>query len=75
MSLPDSAVAAPRGYTHCMPSVLSSGVRVNYQVLGAGEPLLLIHGYSASARTNWEAPGWFGTQGTRKTLPAWTPGP
>lgn len=42
-----------------MPSVISSGVRINYEVLGAGEPLLLIHGYSASARTNWQAPGWF----------------
>jgi pimeloyl-ACP methyl ester carboxylesterase len=42
-----------------MPSVLSSGVRVNYRVLGEGEPLVLIHGYSASGRTNWEAPGWF----------------
>ena len=41
-----------------MPSVLSGGVRINYRVLGEGEPLVLIHGYSASVRTNWEAPGW-----------------
>ncbi|SPF37658.1 Hydrolase [Candidatus Sulfopaludibacter sp. SbA4] len=35
----------------------SGGVRIHYTVEGSGEPVLLIHGYSVSAATNWGAPG------------------
>jgi pimeloyl-ACP methyl ester carboxylesterase len=35
----------------------SGGVRIHYTVEGSGEPVLLIHGYSVSAATNWAAPG------------------
>ncbi len=31
----------------------SNGVRIRYVEQGAGEPLLLIHGYTASVETNW----------------------
>jgi pimeloyl-ACP methyl ester carboxylesterase len=42
-----------------MPDVESAGLRIHYEVRGAGEPLVLIHGYTASGKTNWEMSGWF----------------
>lgn len=42
-----------------MPRVTSDGVRIQYRVLGAGDALVLIHGFTASAATNFESPGWF----------------
>ncbi len=41
-----------------MPFTDSSGVRVYYEVTGEGPPVVLVHGWSASYRTNWEAFGW-----------------
>ena len=41
-----------------MPEIRSRGVRIHYETAGAGEPLVLIHGYTASAATNWRRPGW-----------------
>lgn len=35
----------------------SDGVRIHYDVVGKGEPVVLIHGLYASAKTNWESPG------------------
>lgn len=35
----------------------SAGVRIRYLVEGEGEPVLLIHGFTASADMNWGAPG------------------
>jgi len=35
----------------------SDGVRLHYTVQGAGEPVLLIHGYSVNIAMNWAAPG------------------
>ncbi len=35
----------------------SGGARIHYIVEGAGEPVLLIHGYTASIAGNWAAPG------------------
>ncbi len=35
----------------------SGGVKIHYLDEGAGEPVLLIHGFNASARTNWGLPG------------------
>jgi pimeloyl-ACP methyl ester carboxylesterase len=35
----------------------SDGVRIHYIVQGAGEPVLLIHGYIANIALNWSAPG------------------
>jgi pimeloyl-ACP methyl ester carboxylesterase len=40
-----------------MPETHGSGVRIRYDVAGAGEPVVLIHGYSASAQTNWRMSG------------------
>jgi pimeloyl-ACP methyl ester carboxylesterase len=35
----------------------SDGVKIHYLVRGEGEPVLLIHGFAASAQTNWVLPG------------------
>jgi pimeloyl-ACP methyl ester carboxylesterase len=37
----------------------SDGVKIRYLVEGQGEPLILIHGFSASAESNWVLPGVF----------------
>lgn len=34
------------------------GVRIHYEVVGAGRPLVLVHGWGASARRNWVDLGW-----------------
>jgi pimeloyl-ACP methyl ester carboxylesterase len=49
------AVAAPQ-----QGSFLSNGVKIHYIEQGQGEPVLLIHGFSASAALNWVLPGVFG---------------
>ncbi len=38
----------------------SDGVQINYVTEGEGEPVVLIHGFTASAQTNWILPGVFG---------------
>ena len=35
----------------------SDGVQIRYWLEGEGEPVLLIHGYSATGSLNWRAPG------------------
>ncbi len=42
-----------------MPDIRSSGVRIHYETRGKGEPLVLVHGFTASGRTNWDLSGWF----------------
>jgi pimeloyl-ACP methyl ester carboxylesterase len=37
------------------------GVRVAYDVVGDGAPVLLIHGFAASRVQNWKNPGWYET--------------
>ena len=49
-----AAVAAPQH-----GSFLSNGVKIHYIMEGEGEPVLLIHGFSASAMMNWVLPGVF----------------
>jgi pimeloyl-ACP methyl ester carboxylesterase len=41
-----------------MPEFDSAGVRIHYEVFGAGRPLVLVHGFVASLRANWVATGW-----------------
>jgi pimeloyl-ACP methyl ester carboxylesterase len=36
----------------------SDGIRIAYIDEGQGEPILLIHGFASSVRTNWIEPGW-----------------
>jgi hypothetical protein len=35
----------------------AGGVKINYWVQGAGEPVVLIHGWLSSAKINWDMPG------------------
>lgn len=36
----------------------SDGVTIRYEEWGAGEPIVLVHGFAAGIQTNWVAPGW-----------------
>ena len=44
-----------------MPSFDSEGVEIAYIDEGAGEPVLLIHGFASNIATNWTGPGWVKT--------------
>lgn len=35
----------------------SDGVKLHYTVMGEGEPVLLLHGYTANGSLNWKLPG------------------
>src|SRR5512145_700779 len=35
----------------------SAGVEIRYTVQGEGEPVVLVHGFTASVETNWGQPG------------------
>jgi pimeloyl-ACP methyl ester carboxylesterase len=43
-----------------MPTFDSDGVRIAYLDEGAGDPILLIHGFASSIRDNWIDPTWVG---------------
>lgn len=65
-----SRAASPFRYTSCMPSVVSNGVRVFYDVAGrsGAPPLVLVHGYTASGKTNWALTGWVDALGKQYRL-------
>jgi pimeloyl-ACP methyl ester carboxylesterase len=37
------------------------GVRIAYESVGAGDPVVLVHGFAASRVQNWKDPGWYET--------------
>ena len=37
----------------------SDGLRIAYDDLGEGEPILLLHGFAADRRLNWRTTGWY----------------
>jgi pimeloyl-ACP methyl ester carboxylesterase len=41
-----------------MPSFLSAGIEIAYEVYGEGRPILLIHGFASSGVINWLNTGW-----------------
>ncbi len=41
-----------------MPSFTYDGVEIAYLDEGAGEPIVLVHGFSSNKETNWVVPGW-----------------
>ncbi len=41
-----------------MPSFLSAGIELAYEVYGEGRPILLIHGFASSGIINWVETGW-----------------
>ncbi len=47
--------------TSGMPSFISSGIEIAYDVYGEGEPILLIHGFASSGQINWLNTGWVET--------------
>ena len=44
-----------------MPSFLSDGISIAYQVHGEGTPILCIHGFGSSGKVNWIDTGWVQT--------------
>ena len=41
-----------------MPEFSSGGVSIAYEVAGEGKPMLLVHGFAATADDNWIRTGW-----------------
>lgn len=41
-----------------MPSFDSDGVELSYLDMGAGDPVLLIHGFASTKEINWVGPSW-----------------
>ena len=41
-----------------MPSFTHDGVEIAYLDEGAGEPIVLVHGFASNKETNWVVPGW-----------------
>ena len=39
----------------------SNGVKIHYETVGEGPPIVLVHGFSASFQTNWGITGWIDT--------------
>ena len=51
-----------------MPQTRRSGLRIHYEVIGSGPPLVLVHGYTASGQSNWVLSGWTEFLAKRHTL-------
>ena len=41
-----------------MPTFLSAGIELAYEIYGTGRPILLIHGFASSGVINWVETGW-----------------
>ena len=39
----------------------NDGVRIAWEEAGAGEPVVLVHGFASDRVQNWRAPGWYAT--------------
>ena len=44
-----------------MPVFDSAGVKIHYQEAGAGEAVMLVHGFASTAEHNWGGTGWIAT--------------
>lgn len=44
-----------------MPTFDSDGVRIAYEVAGAGPPVVLVHGFASTLKRNWKEVRWFAT--------------
>lgn len=40
---------------------VSDDIRLAYEVVGDGAPIVLVHGFASSRGMNWRTPGWYGT--------------
>jgi pimeloyl-ACP methyl ester carboxylesterase len=41
-----------------VPSFVSDGIRIDFAVEGAGQPVVLVHGFAANVAATWQALGW-----------------
>jgi pimeloyl-ACP methyl ester carboxylesterase len=48
-----------------MPFFDSAGIRIHYQDVGAGEAVVLVHGFASTAEHNWGGTGWIATLSDR----------
>jgi pimeloyl-ACP methyl ester carboxylesterase len=39
----------------------TDGIRIAYERLGAGPPVVLVHGFGSSKEQNWKSTGWYGS--------------
>jgi pimeloyl-ACP methyl ester carboxylesterase len=39
----------------------TDGIRIAYEVLGEGPPVVLVHGFGSSRVQNWKSTGWYGS--------------
>lgn len=44
-----------------MPSFTNGGVEISYLDEGAGDPIVLVHGFASNKETNWVNPAWVST--------------
>ncbi len=47
-----------RTTTRVMAFAESAGLRIHYRSIGAGRPIVLVHGWGSDWRHNWQATGW-----------------
>ncbi|MEQ1752758.1 MAG: alpha/beta fold hydrolase [Micropepsaceae bacterium] len=49
---------------------VSPAIRLSYDVVGTGAPIVLVHGFASSKSMNWRTPGWYGalTEATRQVI-------
>jgi len=44
-----------------VPFFETNGVRIAYEMLGGGPPIVLVHGFAANRTRNWKEPSWYET--------------
>ena len=42
-----------------MPAFDVNGLKIVYDDVGEGDPILLLHGFAADKATNWKLTGWY----------------